>query len=136
MLPLSSAFKVVDAIKSLQESSGGRVRSEELSAARESVRLEVQRLFFTSFLDSSDGQVFVINALQDGTLCPAEVRSTTERILEKETFVTRAYSVCSVSKPHESNLTPHTLNILCKLVTRRLHACSWMSAATLGKRTT
>lgn len=41
------------------------------------MRLEAQRLHFRSFLDSSSGQAFVMNAVQDGTLEPTKVRSAT-----------------------------------------------------------
>lgn len=75
VLPPCSAFNIIDDDQKWpQGSSGRKVRVEELTAARGSVRLEAQRLFFAGFLDSSDGQNFVINALQDGTLGPAEVR--------------------------------------------------------------
>lgn len=85
------------AIKWPQGSSGRRVRGEELFAARESVRLEAQRLFFPGFLDSSDGQDFIVNALQDGTLGPAEVRGPTHGA-----FVTRAHSLYEEYGGHTS----------------------------------
>lgn len=78
--PLSAFYILYVLIEMPQGSSGRRIRAGELSAAKESVRLEVQRLFFAGFLDSSLGQAFVINAIQDGTLGSAEVRSTTENI--------------------------------------------------------
>lgn len=54
----------------------------DLSPAREALRLEAQSLSFDSFLQSTRGQNFVLNAMEDGTVEPNKVRKKKNLHLE------------------------------------------------------